>query len=272
MNERIYTINELKSLIAESAKEFKAKIGDGIESENKKENNKTYKDAKNKVNNFDGGGEEDKHERILPEKEDGNKTTLDYSLEGNPGKNCRDKVKAQAEGYTSTLEKNNGIEKIGDFSDKTYKQFKKAGEKLAKDAEDVKKRGLTASKAPADTFKKDNMYETKKIAVLNFKNTKFLSESHMISRIPDDYKVEGKKFKMKDAAQNEFIVEWKEGEANILLHENKQKFNESVEKFHKLIDYKSQNFFKKSSSQTRLNEENEFNKMINKSRIIKNND
>lgn len=269
MNERIYTINELKTLIAESAKEFKAKIGDGVESENKRENNKTYKDTKSKVKNYDGGGEEDKHERTLPEKEDGNKTTLDYSLEGNAGKNWRDKVKAQAEGYTSTLEKNNGIEKIGDFSDKTYKQFKKAGEKLAKDTEDVKKRGLTASKAPADTFKKDNMYESKKIAVLNFKNTKFLNESHMISRIPDDYKVEGKKFKMKDAAQNEFIVEWKEGEANILLHENKQKFNESVEKFHKLIDYKSQNFFKKSSSQTRLNEENEFNNMMNKSRIIK---
>lgn len=271
MNERIYTIDELKTLIAESANEFKAKIGDGVESKNKKENDKFYTDTKNKVKNFDGGGDEDKNERNLPEKEDGNKTTLDYSLEGNAGKNWKDKVKAQAEGYTSTLEKNNKIEKTGDFSDKTYQQFKKSGKTLAKDVEEVKKRGLTASKAPANTFKKEDMYESKKIAVLNFKNTRFLSESHMISRIPDDYKVEGKKFKMKDAAQNEFIIEWKEGEANILIHENKQKFNESIEKFHKLIDYKSQNYFKKSSSQTRLNEENEFNKMINKSRIIKNN-
>jgi hypothetical protein len=90
----------------------------------------------------------------------------------------------------------------------------------------------------------------------------------MISRIPDEYKVDGKRFKVKDAGANEFIVEWNEGEANILSYENKQKLNESIEKFHKLTGYNSKQQFKNSTSQSRLNEGNEFNKILNKARTI----
>ena len=114
MNERIYTINELKTLISESASEFKAKVGDNVNSENKKENNKAYKDADEKNKKL-GGGKSKKSVK-LDDKIDGNKTTLDYSLEANCGDNFREKVKAQAEGYTSTLEKNNKIEKVADFN------------------------------------------------------------------------------------------------------------------------------------------------------------
>lgn len=269
MAERIYTIDELKQLISESASDFKAKIGDGVTSSNKKENEKANKDAMKKVKEFDGGGDEIVEDRELPEKLDGNKTTLDSALDNNPGTNFTDKVKAQAEGYTSTIEKNNGIEKNAEFSDKTYKQFKKAGEEIASNIEDVKKRGLTARCAPEDTFKKNSLYgESKKISVLNFKNTTFLNESQMISRIPDEYKFDGNRFKVKDANQNEFIVEWVDGEASILSYENKTKLNESIEKFKKLSGYNSKNFFKTSSNQSRLNESNEFNKILDKARII----
>ena len=268
MNERVYTINEIKNLISESVNEIKGKIGDKVESSNKKENNKTYKDAKKRAKDFDGGGEEDKKERNLPDKLDGNKTTLDYALDGDPGSDYKNKIKAQAEGYTSTLEKENNIEKVGDFNDKNYQQFKKAGKEMAKNVEAAKKAGLTASKAPEGTFKKDSMYESNKISVLNFKNTTFINESQMVSRIPDDYKVDGKRFKMKDAAENEFIVEWAEGEAKILYHENKKKLNETMEKFHKLIDYKSKKQFTTSTSQSRINENNNFNTILNKVRII----
>ena len=51
MENRIYTINELMSLITESANEVKAKIGDGVQSSNKKENSKTYKETAKKVKN-----------------------------------------------------------------------------------------------------------------------------------------------------------------------------------------------------------------------------
>jgi hypothetical protein len=273
MDERTYTINELKSLISESAADFKAKIGNGVNSANKKENNATYSSAKKRVNDFDGGGSEIVEERNLPEKEDGNRTTLDYAIDGAPDEAFRDKVKAQAEGYTSTLEKNNGIEKVGEFSDKTYQQFKDAGEKIAKNVEDMKKRGLMARGASSDAFKKDSLYkESKKIAVLNFKSTTFLNESQMIAKIPDDYKVDGNRFKVKDAGENEFIVEWADGEANILSYENKKKLNESKNKFFHLMGYNSKDYVKNSTTTSRLAESTEFRNVLEKVReSIKNN-
>ena len=60
MTERVYTINELKQLISESASEFKAKIGDGVTSANKKENSSSYSSAKKKLKDLDGGGDEAK--------------------------------------------------------------------------------------------------------------------------------------------------------------------------------------------------------------------
>lgn len=269
MDERIYTINELRRLIEESSSDFNAKIGDGVTSNNKKTNNSSYKEAKKRAKNFDGGGEEAKENRQLSDKEDGNKTTLDYELEANCGDNFREKVKAQAEGYTSTLEKKNKIEKTADFSDKTYKQFTNAAKKISQNKVDAKHSGLTARTLPKSAFEKEKMYkESKKLAVINFKNTTFINESQMVSRIPDDYKFEGNRFKVKDAGENEFIVEWKEGEANILSYENKKKLNESIEKFHKLTGYKSQNQFKTSTPRTRINETTEFNRILDTARII----
>ena len=271
MSERIYTINDLKTLISESASELKAKIGDGVENQNKKENSKTYSNTKKKIKDFDGGGSEMVEEQELPEKEDGNKTTLDYATEEPCDKNFIDKVKAQAEGYTSTMEKNNGIEKCGEFSDKTYNQFKKNGEEMAKNKVIAKKSGLTARELPDSVFEKGSLYkESKKISVLNFKNTTFINESQMIARIPDDYKIEGKRFKVKDSDENEFIVEWVEGEANILSYENKKKLNESIEKFQKLSGYNSKKQFKNTTSQTRLHENSEFGKILDKVRTITN--
>ena len=266
MEERTYTISELKTLISESASDMKAVMGTGVESNNKKNNNSAYSDAKKRAKDFDGGVNEAPKRGDLPEKKDGNKTTLDYALEGDPGKDFKDKVKAQAEGYTSTLEKNNGIEKVGDFNDKTYKQFVKAGKEIAQNVEDSKKTGLTAREAPKGTFKKDNMYESKKISVLNFKSTTFLNESQMISKIPDDYKVEGKRFKVKDAGENEFIVEWADGEANILSYENKRKLNESKDKFFHLMAYNSTDYAKKSTAMSRLSESTEFKNVLEKVR------
>lgn len=267
MIERTYTISELKTLIKESANEFKAKIGDSVNSNNKKENEKTYSNAKKKIKDFDGGGNEMVENEKVPEKMDGNKTTIDYNIEG-ADDNYRKRVKAQAEGYTSTLEKNNKIDKAAYFSDKSYKQFKKSGEEMHKNAEDIKKTGLQAREMPKDSFKKPDMYESRKISVLNFKNTTFINESQMLSRIPDDFKVNGKKFKVKDAGENEFIVEWKDNEANIISYENKKKLNETIEKFQKLSNYNSKNENKKTTAQSRLFESSEFNNMLNKVRII----
>lgn len=269
MEERTYTINELRNLINESSSDFKAKVANGVDSENKKEGEKTYKNAKQRIKSFDGGGNELKHERKEYDKLDGNKTMLDYDIDGELSDKQKDTIKAQAEGYTSTLEKNNGLEKAAEFNDASYKQFKKAGEEMAKNKVNAKKSGLTARELPKKAFEKEHLYkESKKISVLNFKNTTFLNESQMITRIPDEYKTEGNRFKVKDAGFNEFIVEWREGEANILSYENKKKLNETIERFNKLTAYKSKDVFKNTTCKSRLSEGNEFNNILNKTREL----
>lgn len=269
MNEKVYTIHELKSLISESASEFKAKIGDNVVSKNKSENKKSYTDAEEKRKQLIGDKKEQKV--TTTPKEDGNKTMLDYDLEANCGDDFKDKVKAQAEGYTSVAEKNNKIEKAGEFSDKVYKELKKAGVKMANDKVLAKKTGLTARQLPDDAFKKDSLYkESKKISVLTFKNTTFLNEEQMIARIPDEYKTEGKRFKVKDCGSNEFIVEWVDNSARILSYENPKNLQESINKFQKLVGYSSKQQFGKASIKNRLNEGNQFNNILNKTRELNN--
>jgi hypothetical protein len=268
MGERIYTILELKQLINESASEFKAKIGQNVESTNHKENEKAYKSANEKTKILKGGKSEENNKK-LSEKNDGNKTMLDLELDSNCGDQMKNKIKAQAEGYTSELEKNNGIEKNGEFSDKIYKQLKKHGKEMSDNKVIAKKAGLTARTLPDSSFKKDSLYkESKKISVLNFKNTTFINESHMVSKIPDEYKVEGNRFKVKDCGNNEFIVEWSDNEAKILSYENKQKLNESIKNFHKLINYSSKEQFNKSTPSKRINENKTFNTILNTSRRL----
>ena len=50
--ELTYKVSDLKALISESSNEFKAKIGDGVESEDKKNNGKAYTDAKKRAKEF----------------------------------------------------------------------------------------------------------------------------------------------------------------------------------------------------------------------------
>ena len=49
------------------------------------------------------------------------------------------------------------------------------------------------------------MFESKKISKIQFKHTQFLSEGHMLSKVTDELKVEGKRFIMKDTADNEYL-------------------------------------------------------------------
>ena len=44
---------------------------------------------------------------------------------------------------------------------------------------------------------------------------------------------------MKDKSGTEYIVEWNNGKAEVLFYENKQKINETMEKFHNITNYKS---------------------------------
>lgn len=288
--EQIISVKALKNLISESSNEFKAKIGPNVESEDKKNNGKAYSDAKKRAKDYDGGlSKEVGEEKAKFEKKDGNKTLLDYTPE-NASDDYKKRVHAQMKGYTSVAEMENGIEKCGDFSDNDniYKGIKKSGEEMHKNEEDFKTSGLQANKMPRKTFVKGEMYESKegvdmrnmintlkeasympkpilkenaKLKTVYFKKTTFLNEEHMTSRIPDEFKNEGEQFKMKDKNGTEYIVEWNHGKAEILSYENKQKINETMEKFHHITNYKS-NMTRTSTTNKNLQENVGVNRML----------
>ena len=271
--ELTFTVEAIKQLVSESSNEFKAVLGTGVESGNKSNNGKAYADAKKRAKDYDGGLKDEKnwargdakYEKPL----DGNKTTLDYDLDGEISEETKDRIEAQAEGFTSTLEKKNGIQKDGDREDnkKIYDAIKDAGQEMHKAEEVGKASGLAARYVKdqyKDAFKANEMYESKEghdmrnlienfkkntempasvikeertLKTVYFKKTAFLNESHMLSRIPDEFKQEGAQFKMKDRNENEYIVEWRNNRGNVLKHFDKGAVNESLSKFKKLSEY-----------------------------------
>lgn len=289
--ELTYKVGDLKRIIEESSSEFKARLGDNVESEDKKNNGKTYKDAKKRAEDFDGGlSKEVGEEKAKYEKNDANKTTLDYSID-NASDEYKKRVHAQVKGYTSVAEMENGIEKTGDFSDNDniYQGIKKSGQEMHKNEEDFKRSGLQANKMPAKTFVKGEMYESKEgvdmrnainslretsyvpkpvlkenkqLKTIYFKKTTFLTEGHMASRIPDEFKKDGEQFKMKDKNNTEYIVEWNQGRAHVLSCNNVKKINESFDKIKKLSDYSLNETYKTSTPNARVNENTNINRML----------
>lgn len=276
------TVKALKEIIAESSNEFKAVLGPNVEKDNKSNNGKAYSDAKKRAKDYDGGLT-DNIEKKEFEKIDGNKTTLDYTFD-NVDDNYKKRVHAQVKGYSSVQEMENDIEKQDDYSnnDNIYKGIKKSGQEMHKNEEDFKSSGLQASEMPKDTFKKEEMYESRdgfdmrnlintlkensvkntrtfvekpSVKTIYFKKTSFLNEGHMISRIPDEFKNEGTQFKMKDKYGSEYLIEWSNNKANILNCNHKQKIDETFNAYNHLTKYNGEEY-NISNGKARINESN----------------
>ena len=245
-----YKVSDIRSMIQESSNEFKAKLGPGVKSGNETNNGKAYKDAEKRAKDYDGGLADSievaKYDKT--KEGDDNRTTLDYEVD-NVDQKYKDRIKAQAEGYTSVAEKENGIEKQGDFEGNS---------------------GLAARTYDKEkTFKHGDLYENKNVKTAYFKKTTFLTEGHMMSRIPDEFKVEENVFRMKDKTGNEYLLEWKNGKAEIISHSNKQGMNESIERMKALYGYKASDYYKNTTTASRLAEENEaFTNTLDKARKI----
>lgn len=284
MKEFVTTVGNMKKLVKESSQEFKAKIGPGVEDADKKNNGKAYSDAKTRAKNFGGLSKEVGEEHAKYDKTgDDNKTTLSYTP-ANMTDDYKKRIHAQAKGYTSELEAENGMPKAGNFDDneEIYKEFKKSDEEAQEKAKVGKESGLAArvvaEKLPK-TFEHENMYESKdgfnmrqminhiediqkvkepvseSIKTIYFKKTKFITENHMISKIPDDFKTNGLKFNMKDNVGNVYLVEWKNNKANILSHLNESEIKSEFNRMKELMEYQSKNT--KTTPTERINEDNE---------------
>ena len=267
-----FSVKELKGLIQESSNEFKARLGSGVKSGNETNNGKAYKDAEKRAKDYDGGLADSIEVAKYDKAKEGdqNRTTLDYEVD-NVDQKYKERIKAQALGYTSKAEMDNGIDKQGDFegNKRIFDAVKDDADKWKDDREMVKRAGLTARTTPEDTFKHDSLYEGKNVKTAYFKKTTFLTEGHMMSRIPDEFKVEENVFRMKDKTGNEYLLEWKNGKAQIISHSNKQGMNESIDRMKALMGYKASDYYKNTTASSRLSEENEaFADTLDKARKI----
>jgi hypothetical protein len=146
--------------------------------------------------------------------------------------------------------------------DKTFKK-----DEIYESKDGVDMRNMMNTLKAKSFIPKSVLKEDKNIKTVFFKKTTFLTEGHMVSRIPDEFKKDGEQFKMKDKNGSEYIVEWNNGNANIISHTNKAKIEESFKKFHELSNYSSNDNFGTSTPKNRINEDTELNKVLS---IIRN--
>lgn len=257
---KVYKVSEFKKLVTESSNEFKAKLGQGVESDNKTNSGKAYKDAEKRAKDYDGGLS-DKITKPKVEKTDGNKGLLDYNPE-NVTDSYKKRVHAQVKGYNSEAEMKNGIEKVGDFegNEEIYKSLKKHGETMQQNIEDFKRSGLQSRELPKSNFEKENMYENRNVKTVYFKKTQFLSESHMMSRVPDDFKIDGTRFKMKDKTGDTYLLEWYGNKAVVLEHNNPKGAENALKRMFELMNYQSSD--SGTDYKSRLNESEEKHKEL----------
>lgn len=266
-----YRVGDLKAFVKESVNQFKPVLGPNVESDNKRNNDKSYKEAEKRAKDYDGGLKEPKKGE-LPKKLDGNKTTLDYNPSTEPDEKYKKKVQAQAKGYTSELEEKNGNERGGvemDDEGRILKQFNDARDKTEDKKKAIQRAGLTARELPEKTFDKNHLNESKpKEKKLLFKHTKFINEAQVYSRVPEEYKTNGQVIYMNDNAGNEYIVECvkseKSGcvEPHIIGHKNDRVMNEQVNRIHELMGYNENSTTCSQTPQERLNESDAFKNIM----------
>lgn len=277
MSTIVYKVGELKQLIRESTNEFSPVKGPNVDTDNKRNNEKSYKDAEKAAKDFDGGLKPEK-KGTLPDKVDGNRTTLDYNPRTTPDQSFRDKVDAQSKGYTSKLEEDNGIEKGGaefDKEGKIAKTFKDANDKAIDVKHDLATSGIQGHNMKDENPKKKTMYESApKAKRLLFKHTKFLNEGQMLTRIPEEYKVDGQKIFMKDCAGNEYIVECSKSEktgiveTNVVGFKNEKLLDEQISRMEQLFNYKHETEFAPSTPKERVEESQSFQNMMDLARDL----
>lgn len=256
-----YSVSELKRIIAESANEFKPVMGKNVEKDNKTNNEKAYKEMTKATEKYDGGARKENSKHAYPNNDNKGMQDLEYL---NMNDDFKNKVKSQMKGYTSAdAEKKHKNDEFGNADYNEITNMEEKNKSMRKGKEIAKEIGLTSREIDKKEFEKQsNSVFENKVSVLKFKNTVFMTEQHMMQRIPDDFKVEGRKFIMKDKNSNEYLVEWAE-EPKILCT---SKINEQTNRIKELFTYKSN--VKQSTNQTRITENNKFNDMLGKARSL----
>jgi hypothetical protein len=270
-----YTFSELNKVLVES-NEFKPRIGDKVEKEDKKNNGKAVDDIMKQSKEFDGGITDKKKNTNKEDIQDFNKTTLDLKFAAEPDDKYKERVKAQVHGFPSAEnEKNSKIKEDNksldfDGNEDFYDKQKKKSKEVNDVETDIKHAGLKARMLPKEQFKNDTLFkEDKTMKRLHFKNTVFLSESQMLKKVPEEFKTSNGKFIMKDASGTEYLVEcvysetFKHGTLNVINKTNKEQINEQLNRMRQLFDYNSSSYMAGTNAESRVNENKGLSEMIN---------
>lgn len=276
-----YTFGELNRILMESHNEFNPKIGDKVESEDKKNNEKAVDDIMKQSKEFDGGITDKKKNTNKEDIQDFNKTTLDVEFASEPGEAYRERVKAQVHGFPSAdNEKNSKIKEDNksldfDGNEKFYDAQKKKSEEISDKEAELKHAGLKARELPKEDFKNDTLFkENKTMKRLHFKNTVFLSEAQMLKKVPEEYRTSDGRFIMKDASGTEYLVEcsynkeFNHGKLTVVNKTNKEQINEQLDRMRELFDYNSSSYMGGTTSSSRKTEAQGLSEMINRVKNI----
>lgn len=264
MIKRQYSVGNLRRVIKESANEFKPVYGKNVESDNKKINDKAYSDMAKAVKDYDGGKtSKSKRKAQYPQDDNRGMENLQYDRINEP---FAKKVKSQLKGYTSEdAEKKHKNDPYGNADFTEFDGMDEKDKRLKNGKVTSKAIGLTSREIDRKEFEKlsSSVFENK-IKKLNFKNTTFLCESHMMTKVPDTYKVEGKRFIMSDRTNHEYLVEWHvEDDPKVY---DKNKINEQEDTIKRLYEFKHSD--EKSTPRKRLNEDAMISDMINNMRKL----
>lgn len=268
METRSYRFGDLREKLRESAQEFKPKFGDGVERTEKAQNKEAYREMKKETENYNKGiktpGGSNVGNSINAQV---NMGMSDIQYDNDPGELFDANAKAGYEGFTSDNDKkNHKDEDLGNAS-----RNPELAKSLVKKAKETKaEKDELSDSGQITKFRDKHLHnsvvgESKKTSLLKFKHVQFISENHMLSHVPDEYKVEGKRFYMQDCKGNKYLVEW-HSEPGVEKQLNENVVNAEMDRIRELFNYSGKN--SSTTNSVRMNENKGVEDMLGRVRTL----
>ena len=270
MEKRSYKFGELKAKLQESASEFKPVFGDGVESKEKEINRQANKDIQKAAADYDGGLSNETQKKKKVEFDQPRKGMSDLQYDGEVSKQFKDRANANLRGFDSKQAMDaHAKEPHGNatFDDAIAKELERLATVAKKAQDSASEVGITNAQKPKDDTHRHhtNIGESKKINVLKFKKVQFISESHMLSHVPDEYKTEGKRFYMQDCNGDKYLVEWHK-KPEVVKQLNESAHQAEMDRIKYLFGYNGKN--EKTTNVSRMNEDKKIDDMLGKVREL----
>lgn len=292
-----YSVRELKRSLLESASEFDPKFGNDltygklnstfqIKADSQKNANPVSADRSERMGNQKGRVSLDSNDTYYDGRDDYERLQRSISnyldIEGADDA-YNERMLAGFEGYITPEEKKAREAEQDENGAIPYsnRQYTKSSKDWAKHQTDAKKKnderkqiakGYSLSKKNAkDNVGKSEVKESvNTVPTLTFKHTKFQTQGHAESLIPESFKVDGKQFMMRDMDKNTYLFEWAGG-PQVLRHEHKEQFDNHIDKMKRLWEHKD-TYNDTSTTSNRITEDSHFRNMMNVMRGFKRKD